>query len=308
MMTTQEQVNFFTDRQNVLLPYTFEINGQEQGKNYVIVGGTHGNESVGVEAIIKFTQYLESGKIKLKKGKITFILGNPNAYLSQQRYVDSDLNRSFKKHTDEDYEGVRAFKMRGHFMLLGKIDYFLDIHSVVTRDVKTAICTDQLEQQEFLKQFSYLPTRFIFNSEKDILGTVVAEAVKFGAKAISIDCGNQNEPQSCQDAMNHIIKMLQIDDSIEITDNTILDRRSPRLKQIITFTSIAKIPMIHGFQWIKKDLKTGDFLKKYELYGMGDDNIKRVAPQDCYIFMPNNVINPKDNEIGFLCDIHIEFA
>ena len=65
----------------------------------LIVSGTHGNEINPVWAVKKFNREENS----LNHGiEYEFIIGNPVAYEKGRRYIDVDLNRSFKESENFD--------------------------------------------------------------------------------------------------------------------------------------------------------------------------------------------------------------
>jgi aspartoacylase len=74
------------------------VDAQHQIKSTVIVGGTHGNELSGVQAV---TNYLANGESKLSSiapsTSITLTLANKMAIQKRTRFVDEDLNRQFSR-------------------------------------------------------------------------------------------------------------------------------------------------------------------------------------------------------------------
>ena len=67
----------------------------DQKRQVVIVGGTHGNEYTGVYLIKKLRE--ESSKKRFKNIDTLFELANEEAFKLNRRYVDKDLNRCFSK-------------------------------------------------------------------------------------------------------------------------------------------------------------------------------------------------------------------
>ncbi len=115
-----------------------------------IVGGTHGNEPVGVEVI----KELRRNKPKGVLNDYEAFIGNPKAYEFQKRFVDYDLNRSFGKNaTPFGYEKERAKELRS--LIEGKFDLVIDLHTTTTNMGLTAILnnTHSLTRQtcSFLK-------------------------------------------------------------------------------------------------------------------------------------------------------------
>ena len=88
------------------------ISSPNPGPHVVIVGGTHGNEPGGVKAIVELHRAFESGKVSLNQGKISFLLGNPNAYEKDVRYIDHDLNRHFIRRYASTVEDKRVLEIK----------------------------------------------------------------------------------------------------------------------------------------------------------------------------------------------------
>ena len=90
----------------------------------LIVAGTHGNEINPVWAVKQFNRKENS----LNNGiEYEFIIGNPAAYEKGCRYIDVDLNRSFKEsenfdqHKNSFYETNRANFINSTFYYHSKI-------------------------------------------------------------------------------------------------------------------------------------------------------------------------------------------
>ncbi len=100
---------------------------------FAIIGGTHGNEPVGIKALDYLT--LNSFRHHFQ----TFI-GNPEAYQLQKRFVDSDLNRAFGKlGQSTGYESTRAKELTN--LIEGKFDFVLDLHTTTSNMGLTLILT-----------------------------------------------------------------------------------------------------------------------------------------------------------------------
>jgi succinylglutamate desuccinylase len=301
-MTRQQQLDFFKDRNNISLEFAFCLDSGVQGKHSIISGGVHGTEPAGVEAIIEFTNLVESGQIQINSGKITFILGNPQAYLENKRFIDYNMNRVFTPELMDNYEGQRAVQIRQYFESIGSFDYCLDIHSVSVGNLKIAISTK--DQSEFLKEISTVSTHFTYQPNHSLNGAFIEETVKFGAKAVCIECGNHNNPKAYQTGLFHIIKILQLDQSIQINSEVKL----PKIldpDQIVTFRYFEKIVPNNCFKWVNPQVSTGTFIAKGEIYATLENGENRIAPKDCYIFIPDRNPGPTDTDAGFLCDVEL---
>lgn len=89
----------------------------------LVLGGTHGNETLGVELV------------KLLRNKpmmgVDTLIANPRAVSAKCRYTESDLNRSFGLQFPGTYETKRARELR---QTVKKYQIVLDFHNTMTPD------------------------------------------------------------------------------------------------------------------------------------------------------------------------------
>ncbi len=108
-----------------------EVLGQKPGPTSVILAGIHGNELPGIKVLTKMMRTL-----KIKRGRVLLVLGNPNAIASCKRKTEQNLNRMFKtahlltKAERLSYEGLRAKYLKS---FLDQADALLDVHASETK-------------------------------------------------------------------------------------------------------------------------------------------------------------------------------
>ncbi len=115
----------------------------------LIVGGTHGNEITGVHLVKKFERH--PSLIQRQSLETFTLLANPQAYAIAKRYVDTDLNRSFRQQDLENphltsYEAQRAKEIHQKFGSGGTqpADFVIDLHST-TANMGLTIILDKKE-------------------------------------------------------------------------------------------------------------------------------------------------------------------
>jgi succinylglutamate desuccinylase len=113
----------------------------------LIVAGVHGNEFTGIYVLKKLEQYPEL--MRRDNFEALTLLANPKAFVAVRRYMDQDLNRSFKKSDLQDltrssYEDIRAREINGLFGGNGKnpVDVIVDIHNT-TANMGLTLITDE---------------------------------------------------------------------------------------------------------------------------------------------------------------------
>ena len=111
----------------------------------LIVSGTHGNEINPVWAVKQFNRKENS----LNNGiEYEYIIGNPAAYEKGCRYIDVDLNRSFKKsenfdqHKNSFYETNRANFLVDKFGIDGSkpCQIAIDLHTTTEIWEQALLC------------------------------------------------------------------------------------------------------------------------------------------------------------------------
>ncbi len=74
--------------------FTYAV--EEEGPWLLIFGAVHGNEVCGTKAIQRVMQELDSGALKLARGRVEFVpVANPRAHQSGLRFIERNLNRFF---------------------------------------------------------------------------------------------------------------------------------------------------------------------------------------------------------------------
>lgn len=101
----------------------------EPGPRLIVLGAVHGNETCGARAITRVLGDLESGRLSLRAGTVTFVpVTNPLAYAKGTRSGDRNLNRRLRP-TDD----VREFEDHvANWLcpLLAQHEVLLDLHSM----------------------------------------------------------------------------------------------------------------------------------------------------------------------------------
>ena len=132
-----------------------------------IVGGTHGNELIGVFQIRKFEQlpYL----VQRSNFETLTLVSNPKAIEAGRRYIDTDLNRCFDPQDLQNpnlvnYEQLLAKKI-AHTIQQEKIDLIIDLHTTTSNMGLTVILPSN--HPYLLRLAAYLTT---INSLVKVLG------------------------------------------------------------------------------------------------------------------------------------------
>lgn len=105
-------------------------------RHVTIIGGTHGNERIGVEMVESFLR--DPAPFQRPSLTVTAVMGNPAAAAKNVRYVDQDLNRQFAAPAETDcLEATRAKQLLQELgpkstSLPSATDFIIDLHSTTS--------------------------------------------------------------------------------------------------------------------------------------------------------------------------------
>lgn len=102
--------------------------GLATGPRLIVTGAVHGNETCGTKAIVRVMEEIESAKLHVAAGSVTFVpVTNPLAYARGERAGERNLNRNlFPNDSPHDFEDQVANWL---CPLLAQHDVLLDLHS-----------------------------------------------------------------------------------------------------------------------------------------------------------------------------------
>lgn len=267
---------------------TVSFNSFISGKKLAVLGAVHGNEKAGTIGINKVISEIESEKIEILKGKVTFVpITNVKAYDANQRFIDRDLNRLLypkeSPQVNEDYVGNIICP------ILDDTDVLLDIHSYQAKGGAFAfIGTTNNDELEYCHNLGV--TDFVYgwsdafggsDEQKDpreSMGTTEYARTK-GAIGVTVECGqhlNENNPQIAYETIINALCYLGI-----------IDKKH----QIVKNDKFTYVKMKDVF-YQKKAGSLIDGLKHYSYFEEGqvianyDDGSQVKAPYDGYVILP----------------------
>lgn len=129
--------------------------GLGQGPRVIIMGATHGNETCGTVAIRRVMEEIDSGKMLIAAGSVTFVpIVNPLAHAKGTRSGDRNLNRDlFPKEHPQDFEDRVANWL---CPLLGQHDVLLDLHSFNAKNGEPFVMVGPVNNDGPLEPFRHM--------------------------------------------------------------------------------------------------------------------------------------------------------
>jgi predicted deacylase len=173
-----------------------------EGPILVVLGGTHGNELAGLEAIRNVLERINGQQIELR-GSFYGVVGNRKAADANKRFIDKDLNRiwdfdHFKQNGRQLHELQEREELYQFFKdLAGRSNqlFVIDLHTTSSSSSPFCILGDTMRNWQFAKN---LPVPKVLGIEEQIGGTLSAYLSERGVVAINFEAGNHVDPQSTE--------------------------------------------------------------------------------------------------------------
>ena len=192
----------------------------EKGPTLIFIGGVHGNEPCGVQALKNVVDKLRDQQ-DLIKGNFYAVTGNLPALAKGQRYIDRDLNRIW---TTEVVDKIRnealdpesvdietQEQIELYNCIAGILDtnpgpfYFVDLHTVSSQSCPFLLINDVMINRKLATQF---PAPVILGMEESVEGTLLNRANRLGHASIGVETGPHMHPVSVEKHEAFILLML----------------------------------------------------------------------------------------------------
>ena len=174
-----------------------ELGGTKKGPLIILIGGLHGNELKGIEAIERVFNKVKEDNLEVR-GKIIGLRGNKKAIEKKERYIDYDLNRCWTEehiqHLSESHyvfaEDDEVLELNGIFEGLSSYEstkkICVDLHTT-SSDNGNFIVVPEITSDDPVINALKLP--LILDLEKHITGTLLKYLTKKGYLAFAFEGG-----------------------------------------------------------------------------------------------------------------------
>lgn len=206
------------------------VEGLEEGPRVVAIGGMHGNEPSGVEALRQVIHNLQAKKEHFN-GKLLALRGNIPALNRQVRYLDEDMNRIWfpsiidkvRRTPAGDLASSERREMKALLEILdeympapeGQPTIFADLHSFSAHGNMFAITA---RKKTHINLFARLHVPLIFGIEKTLRGTALSYYQDQGYVTFALEGGQHQEPVTVQNSAAAILAMLDEVGCLDTTD------------------------------------------------------------------------------------------
>lgn len=289
---------------------SLSFTGLAPGARLIVLGAVHGNETCGTQAIRRVIGEIESDRLGIGAGTVTFVpVTNPLAYARHQRMGDRNLNRNLvPTQTPVEFEDRIANWL---CPLLAQHDALLDLHSFHTagdpfvmlgpednsgslepfaRSAEETALAQCLGVHRFVD--GWLDTYEAGVARRLAAGVSAREAdVHYGVGttefmraqggiALTLECGQHDDPAAPEvayRAIHNALAHLRI--SSMPVPPAVTDTEALRLYQVID--------RAHAGDHLARDWASFDHVRAGEVIGMRHGGVPVSADRDGYVVFPN---------------------
>lgn len=288
---------YFKDNQNDVIPYIINISSQNSGKHIAFVIGAHGNEPAAIMAAQKLHKKLLEKPELLISGKVSFVLGNPDALKRDQKFVYSDLNQSFSPKVINGSESRRVVELSEYFKTNSEIDLFLDVYTSMKNKPRVVFyVSNNFDDLKLISKITRFGLYVNINAEM-FPGNLILESHKNGIPSYAVSFGNENVNRSISVTHDMMVSALE-KNNIIAKDTIQKEELLQKPHYIDIYYPRESIKVSDEFKFMNEDIKTGDQLKKGEMYASYKNGF-HIAHEDSYVFLLTKKI--KRDNLGFLC-------
>lgn len=185
------------------------VRGIIESPTVIAIGGIHGNERAGLNALTKVFNTIENENIPFK-GNFYGIAGNINAISKNIRFKNVDLNRIWTKdeveklHNGYDLE-VESQEQYEIYIIIRDIlklekgpFYFIDLHTTSADTQPFITISDSLDNRKYSSNFT-IPT--ILGIEEFLDGPLLTYINEFGHVALGFEAGQHDKKESVENSV-----------------------------------------------------------------------------------------------------------
>lgn len=275
----------------------WKITGTDDGPTVVVFGGIHGNELTGIEVVNKMREEINSDRLRIKRGTVYLILGNPRAIACNTRGSADhiDLNRCFKhdvlEQQDESYECQRAKEIA---QILADADISIDLHATNKPSVPFLCCA---VDEAHHKIYRWFDCDRVLTDPNYILGGESVTTDEFtdlcGGIGICYETGMAEDLNRIDEVMNDVMNVLRDQQMIETYSLTLSPAREEKMRSIYELVSAINLTEA-GFRYAD-DRGAGSF----EEFKQGDV-IGYVGEEPIIVAFDGVIVFPKIPELQML--------
>lgn len=289
----------------------WNIRGSQDGPCVVVIGGTHGDELVGVEVVRSLLRIFDiegraSGEYPSSDicGNVFFLFGNPEAIALRQRSASGgkDLNRFFHQDTlnqpARDSDSCDLTRARQLAPILAKADFVFDLHGT-SNESPPFVCFGQ-DSDRHRRLYRLLPVEYVLTDPSNILatdegmlrrGTTDSYVEEHGGVALCYETGKEDDVSISDIVLRDVLRLLKEVGTIAPESANL------RLQETGVFYSVSKqvFALAHSVQATSSDFTYAPGMnvgwqevKKHQLVGTYADGTEECISEDGMLVFPKS--------------------
>ena len=197
-------------------------------KRILLLGSQHGNELLGDHLFAHLQQYFPA-----LLPHITFVIGNPKAHAAGERYIESDMNRSYGSEL-ATYEAQQANRIEA-LINENNFDLILDLHTTFCSEPPCIIIEDIYDENKAFLRASSIDK--IVLMQNPLVKTSLVGRTK---RAVALEIANEDINDALLDQLCKDIRKY-INQTDEATQKSVYKVTNLLLKTAITPEEAAKL-------------------------------------------------------------------
>jgi succinylglutamate desuccinylase len=278
--------------------YFLSFGPKDTQQHLLIMGSTHGHETCGSVAIYELLHdSVFRARLDNLDFRLSFGIGNPQAFIQSQKWIHTNLNRTFIKgfqfETSDTHEHERA-KDIIQYVEDTAVSHVLDLHSVTVGDYEIMIYESD-HSKPFAKHIGGDLPIAISNDGDVVAGTFISYCDQhLNIQACAIECGNNLGKRSVTKAKQAILRSINCLEGKEADFDSDIEQD--------VYQAIQPVPPLPGFQYLIQNPTTGTLIQKGQVYAISDHG-DIIADDDYHLLMP--VLQPVAGAVdaGYLAKI-----
>lgn len=270
------------------------IKGEKSGPRIAVIGAMHGNERVGVDVVRQLRDAFSENAVL--SGELLLMVGNPEAYAKDVRFIEEDLNRLFSEKEERAICGgsdgggatlatLERKRAKEIMDAIRGVDVLIDIHATIRPSVPFVYC-EATEKHLALARCFDVP--YIVSPEKDfrppdLFSSADNFADRHGGIGLTYESGWHKDPKSADRIFGEVMGVLRYVGAIDAASFHDAFSVPPEQKFLRAYRDI--FAQTDAFSFVNPQIANFDRIAKGEVFAT-DAATPVVAPHDSYVIFP----------------------
>lgn len=257
----------------------FSLRSDLPGPQVLIMGGVHGNERGGWQAVAELLRRASRGELRIQRGSVTFVIANLPAIEREVRFIEKNLNRLFVRGLATGNNCAETARAQELLPFLGKAEFMLDLHATTAPSPPFLMCEEHLVEDARRIGAERVVLGWAALGDSSVSGDSESFVLSCGKRAFTMENGQWCWEGSFQSAFETALRFLQYTGLL------------PGARSVAPIVQLFRLYMVQnklrdGFRYARS-WQTFDPISAGELIGTDGENEYR-ASEDSFMIMPGD--------------------